>query len=188
MYEETSVKKLFSEKDINLAIDSIADAIIKDFPLEQLNSSALLGIQLRGVPFAKRLVNVIKEKTGYALRLGTLDITMYRDDIGIRRILPIIHETNIPFDLNDQVLIIVDDVLQSGRTVRAALDAITDYGRPEQIKLAVLIDRGLREFPIQADYVGIKVDITKKKRVLVNWMELDDEDAVFESTKPRVGE
>ena len=106
-----------------------------------------------------------------------LDITMYRDDIGTRNMLPRIHETIIPFDVNDRVIILVDDVLSSGRTIRAALDALTDYGRPGLIRLAVLVDRGDPEFPIRADFVGFNVSLPAERKVLVNFEDIPGMDA-----------
>ena len=103
-----------------------------------------------------------------------LDITMYRDDIGTRNLLPMIHETVIPFDVDDRIIILVDDVLSSGRTIRAALDALTDYGRPGLIRLAVLVDRGEPEFPIRADFVGFEVSLPAERKVLVNFETVDN--------------
>ena len=105
----------------------------------------------------------------------------------MRKSLPSINETIIPFDINNRVIILADDVLQSGRTIRAALDAITDYGRPGLIRLAVLIDRGLREFPIQADFVGSRLDVPVGRRVKVKWQEIDGVDAVCSIEKSQTG-
>lgn len=160
-------------------VNEVAESILSDFSKIQLRNLAFLGIQLRGVPLARRIALIIKSKTKVSLPVGTLDISMYRDDIGMRKTLPLIHETNIPFDLNRQLVILVDDVLQTGRTIRAALDAITDYGRPDLIRLAVFIDRKMREFPIQADYVGKKIEVSNNVFVSVRWGETDKEDAVY---------
>lgn len=122
----------------------------------------------------------IEKKACFLPPLGTLDISMYRDDIGMRKTLPYIFETRIPFDINGKVIILVDDVLQSGRSIRAALDAITDYGRPAIVRLATLLDRGLREFPINADYVGKFVDVPPEERIKINWHEYcGEEDYVY---------
>lgn len=135
------------------------------------NDFALVGIHQQGVPLAERLCNAIKELTGYQPPLAKLDISMYRDDFSSR--LPRIRETEVPFDVNDRTLILVDDVLSSGRTIRAALDALTDYGRPGIIRLAVLVDRGEPEFPIRADFVGREMTLPSDHRVTVRF-EADD--------------
>ncbi len=137
---------------------------------------ALVGIQQQGVPLAQRLQDAIEKISGYRPELAKLDISMYRDDIGTY--LPQIRETDVPFDVNDRVLILVDDVLSSGRTIRAALDALTDYGRPGIIRLAVLVDRGGAEFPIRADFVGTRIDLSENLRVTVRFEE-DGEPGVF---------
>ncbi|MFZ2656880.1 MAG: bifunctional pyr operon transcriptional regulator/uracil phosphoribosyltransferase PyrR [Victivallales bacterium] len=170
---------LFDEKKIAGAIDKVAKAICSDFSKEELSEIAFLGIQLKGLPFARRIIASVKKSTNMEIPLGRLDISMYRDDIGMRKTLPQIHETDIPFDINNRTIILVDDVLHTGRTIRAALDAITDYGRPAMIKLAVLVDRGMKEFPIQADYVGQTHHVSGKDHVSVSWKEFEGRDAVY---------
>ena len=132
---------------------------------------ALVGIHQLGVPLAEKLQSFINEETGYLPELAKLDISMYRDDITNRKRLPLIRETEIPFDVNGKILILVDDVLSSGRTIRAALDAITDYGRPAVIRLAVLVDRGNPEFPIHADVTGFAIDIPQQDKIVVDFDE-----------------
>lgn len=168
-----------TESAIKRAIDKLAFELAEAFPGEELSELILIGIQLRGVPLSKRLCAKLKEFTGYEPKSGTLDTSMYRDDIGMRKTLPVILETSIPFDVNDKDIILVDDVLWRGRTIRAALDAITDYGRPKSIKVAVLVERKGREFPIHSDFVGMKYAVPDNKRVYVNLEECDDEDAVL---------
>jgi len=164
---------------MEMAVLSVAQSISAAFPkASDISELAFVGIQRHGVEFASRTAKALKGLRSVALPVGSLDISMYRDDIGMRKSLPTIHETVMPFDINGRVIILADDVLQSGRTIRAALDAINDYGRPGFIRLAVLIDRGLREFPIQADFVGVRVDVPPAKRVRVKWKELDGFDAV----------
>jgi len=164
---------------MEVAILSVAQAISSAFPkTSEVSELAFIGIQRHGLEFARRAASAIKGLRSVDLPVGSLDISMYRDDIGMRKSLPTIHETVMPFDINGRGIILADDVLQSGRTIRAALDAINDYGRPAFIRLAVLIDRGLREFPIQADYVGSRLDLPATKRVRVKWKELDGFDAV----------
>jgi pyrimidine operon attenuation protein/uracil phosphoribosyltransferase len=172
-------KEVCNADKVKAAIQKVANSIISEFLNNSTCDFALIGIHQHGVPLAKKIINIIKEKTNYQAKLATLDISMYRDDIGVRQKLPQIHETKIPFDMNDKVVIIVDDVLSSGRTIRAALDAITDYGRPKLIRLAVLINRGNHEFPIGADYVGVDLQIPKGKKVIVEFKESDGEDRIY---------
>lgn len=181
--EASNKTLLLDENVINAAVANIAQAVISEFSPEISSSLVFIGIHKRGVMFAKRLVKAIADKTGTAPHLGTLDITMYRDDIGRRKTLPQIYPTELPFNINDQIIILADDVLQTGRTIRAALDALTDYGRPSLIRLAVLVDRGMREFPIRADYSGKLFQIPREKKIIVKWKELDDEDAVYVSDR-----
>jgi len=180
-------KKLLLDKaGMNAALDSLATEIASEFSGAELDKLAVIGIQFRGVPFARRLASKIGALRGRKVRLGTLDITMYRDDIGMRKTLPVIHETDIPFDVDGSIIILADDVLQTGRSIRAALDAVNYFGRPAVIRLAVLMDRGLREYPIRADYVGSRTDLPKDRKVSVMWEENDGEDAVYESEKTNI--
>jgi pyrimidine operon attenuation protein/uracil phosphoribosyltransferase len=142
---------------------------------------ALIGIRRRGVPLAERLVKRIAEIEGTVVPMGILDITLYRDDLTTITHQPVIHKTEIHFSVEGKIIVLVDDVLFTGRTVRAALDAIIDLGRPEAIQLAVLADRGHRELPIRADYVGKNVPTSRKEIVSVYLTELDKkEKAVIE--------
>jgi pyrimidine operon attenuation protein/uracil phosphoribosyltransferase len=134
---------------------------------------ALVGIQRRGVPLATRLASDIAEHEGVAVPVGALDITFYRDDLSLVAHQPIVKGTDLPFDLNGQTLVIVDDVLYTGRTVRAAMDALMDYGRPRAIRLAVLIDRGHRELPVRADHVGKNVPTSQEEVIKVHLVEVD---------------
>ena len=136
----------------------------------------LVGIQQLGVPLAEQLQKIISDETGYVPELAKLDISMYRDDISNRKRLPLIRETDMPFDVNGRVIVLVDDVLSSGRTIRAALDAITDYGRPAVIRLAVLVDRGNPEFPIHADVTGFDIDIPAENKIVVDF---DSEPGIY---------
>ena len=162
---------LMDAEEISALIERIAQDICDKNHHAGRDNFVFIGIHRGGVPLAERLLKNIEKKSGFLPPLGTLDISMYRDDIGMRKTLPCIYETNIPFDINGKTLILVDDVLQSGRSIRAALDAITDYGRPAIVRLAILLDRGLREFPIQADYVGKFVDVSPDERLRINWSE-----------------
>ncbi len=138
---------------------------------------ALVGIVTRGAVLAEMLAQRIYEIEGLRVPVGTLDISFYRDDVAMRPN-PEVHTTNIPFDVEGRDVILVDDVLYTGRTIRAALDAIMDYGRPNSVQLAVLVDRGHRELPIRADYVGKNVPSSRKERVSVLLESLDGQSAV----------
>ena len=139
----------------------------------------LIGIQRRGVQLAERIVRIIKAQEGVEIVSGALDITLYRDDLQTVGPRPVVGATRLPWTLDDQHVVIVDDVLYTGRTVRAALDELADFGRPARIALAVLVDRGGRELPIHADVVGRKVDVIAGQRVDVFIEELDGRDEVL---------
>jgi pyrimidine operon attenuation protein/uracil phosphoribosyltransferase len=139
---------------------------------------ALVGIRRRGVPLAQRLAAQISQIEGKECPVGILDITLYRDDLTTIAHQPVVHKTEIPFDVTDMTIVLVDDVLYTGRTVRAALDALIDHGRPGRIMLAVLIDRGHRELPIRADFVGKNVPTSKQEIVSVRLTEFDGEERV----------
>lgn len=138
----------------------------------------LVGIADRGDEIAARLATELRSIEDREVPVGTLDITFYRDDIGLRAEAPEVHETRIPFDVTDRTVVLVDDVLFSGRTVRAALDALVDFGRPRAVQLAVLVDRGHRELPIRADFVGKNVPTSRTDDVRVEVVEVDGRDAV----------
>ena len=139
---------------------------------------ALVGIQRRGVPLAHRIADAIAEHEGAVLPVGALDITFYRDDLSLVAQQPLVKGTDLPFDLNGATVVLVDDVLYTGRTIRAAMDALVDFGRPQAIRLAVLIDRGHRELPIRADHVGKNVPTSREEIVRVHLTETDGEDGV----------
>jgi pyrimidine operon attenuation protein/uracil phosphoribosyltransferase len=143
-----------------------------------LHGIGLVGVQTRGVPLARRLAVRLGAIEGKAPPVGVLDINLYRDDLSRIADHPILRRTEIPFDLNGAVVILVDDVLFTGRTVRAALDALMDLGRPRQIQLAVLVDRGHRELPVRADFVGKNLPTAETERVDVGLTETDGEDEV----------
>ncbi|MDQ6793664.1 MAG: bifunctional pyr operon transcriptional regulator/uracil phosphoribosyltransferase PyrR [Chloroflexota bacterium] len=139
---------------------------------------ALIGIQRRGVPLARRIAESIKEHEGAVIPVGALDITFYRDDLSLVAQQPVVKGTDLPFDLNGLTVVLVDDVLYTGRTIRAAMDALVDFGRPQAIRLAVLVDRGHRELPIRADHVGKNVPTSREELVRVHLTEVDGEDGV----------
>ena len=141
---------------------------------------ALVGIRTRGVPIAKRLARALKEINGDDVPTGALDITLYRDDLMRNAVgpQPLIRRTEIPFSIDDRKILLVDDVLYTGRTIRAALDALIDFGRPRAIQLVVLVDRGHRELPIKADYVGKNLPTAPEQSVQVRLQESDGRDEV----------
>lgn len=138
----------------------------------------LVGIRRRGVPLARRLKEHIREIEGQEVPLGILDITLYRDDLTSKLEQPLVRRTEVPFSVTGRTVVLVDDVLYTGRTVRAALDALMDLGRPQNIQLAVLVDRGHRELPVRADFVGKNVPTSRREIVNVRLDEIDGEDAV----------
>jgi pyrimidine operon attenuation protein / uracil phosphoribosyltransferase len=138
----------------------------------------VVGIRTRGIYLAQRLAQQVKNITGIKPPLGTLDISLYRDDLQLKREWPELKKTDIPFTIEQKTVILVDDVIFTGRTSRAAIEAIMDFGRPSSIQLAVLVDRGHRELPIQADYIGRKIDTNKHEKVRVLLNETDGKDEV----------
>lgn len=154
----------------------MADEIVELF--DGTDNLILVGIQRRGVQLSERLADILDEREGVRLPRGSLDITLYRDDLQTVGPRPVVGPTRLPWDLNGKRVLIVDDVLHTGRTVRAALDELADFGRPARIALAVLVDRGGRELPIHADIVGKRIDVTAPDRVDVMVVELDGSDGV----------
>ncbi len=170
-------KELLNKKDIERIISRIAHEIIeKNKGTENL---CIVGIQRGGVHLAKRIANKIKNIENVEITVGALDISLYRDDIGIRKEHPVVRKTEIPCDITDKKIVLVDDVLFTGRSIRAAMDALMDFGRPAQIQLAVLIDRGHRELPIRADYVGKNIPTAIAERIDVQLEEDGFEDKVL---------
>jgi pyrimidine operon attenuation protein / uracil phosphoribosyltransferase len=145
----------------------------------------LVGIRRRGVPLARRLADLIREIEGTRVPLGILDITLYRDDLQLVAVQPVVRTTEIPVDIDGKIVVLVDDVLYTGRTVRSALNALIDFGRPASIQLAVLIDRGHRELPIRADFVGKNVPTSKREIIAVC---LTEEDGMEEVQIRELGE
>ena len=172
-----TASRLMDEAEVRRAVTRIAHEIIERN--KGAEAVVLVGIAARGDDLAKRLAAEIGRIEGRAVPVGALDITFYRDDIGIRGEAPEVHETRIDFDVNGKTVVLVDDVLFTGRTIRSALDALVDFGRPTAIQLAVLVDRGHRELPIRADFVGKNVPTRKDEDVRVTLREVDGEDAVL---------
>jgi pyrimidine operon attenuation protein/uracil phosphoribosyltransferase len=138
----------------------------------------LIGIQRRGVPLARRIAESIAEHEGVEIPVGALDITFYRDDLSMVAQQPVVKGTQLPTGIEGKTIVLVDDVLYTGRTIRAAMDALVDFGRPQAIRLAVLVDRGHRELPIRADHVGKNVPTSREELVRVHLEEIDAEDGV----------
>jgi pyrimidine operon attenuation protein / uracil phosphoribosyltransferase len=168
--------RLLDETDIRRAVTRIAHEIVERN--KGAGRIALIGIAARGDDLARRLAAEIERIEGVRVPVGVLDITFYRDDIGLRAEAPEVHETRIGFDIPDAAVVLVDDVLFTGRTIRAAMDALVDFGRPHAMQLAVLVDRGHRELPIRADFVGKNVPTRKDEDVQVRLKETDGDDVV----------
>ena len=169
-------KELLNKKDIERIISRMAHEVIeKNKGTEDL---CLIGIQRGGVHIAKRLSSKIRDIENVDITVGSLDISLYRDDLGMRRDQPVVRKTDIPCDITGRKIVLVDDVLFTGRSIRAALDALMDFGRPAVIQLAVLIDRGHRELPIRADYVGKNIPTSMAEKIEVQLSEESVEDRV----------
>jgi pyrimidine operon attenuation protein / uracil phosphoribosyltransferase len=169
-------KVVLDGDDMRRTLVRIAHEIVEKTPDPEL--LALVGIHRRGAPLAARLKDLLDELLGGDVPLGDLDIAFYRDDLRSRSGAPVVHASHIDFDLDGRTVVIVDDVLYTGRTVRAAIEALFDYGRPGRIQLAVLADRGHRELPIRPDYVGKNLPTARHERVNVRVEELDGIDEV----------
>lgn len=176
--------RLMNEEDIRRALLRLSHQILeKGIEVADL---VMVGIQRRGVPLAKRISKIIEEIKGEKPSTGILDITLYRDDLTQIAYQPVVRSTDIPFSIDNKRVVLVDDVLYTGRTVRAAIDVLIDFGRPQRIELAVLIDRGHRELPIRADYVGKNVPTSSEEMVEVKVKEIDSRDEVLILKKSEV--
>ncbi|KAF0185804.1 MAG: pyrimidine operon attenuation protein / uracil phosphoribosyltransferase [Nitrospirae bacterium] len=169
-------KELLNKKDIERVLSRIAYEIIEKN--KGTENVCLVGIQRGGVHLARRIAEKIKIVEHADVPVGSLDISLYRDDLSLRRDHPVVRKTDIPFDSNGRKVVLIDDVLFTGRSIRAAMDALMDYGRPACIQLAVLIDRGHRELPIRADYVGKNIPTAKKEKIDVQLQEDGFQDCV----------
>jgi pyrimidine operon attenuation protein/uracil phosphoribosyltransferase len=173
-----SEKQILSPDDIRRAVTRIAHEVAERN--EGVSEVVLVGIRRRGVPLAQRIAGTLADIEGVRVPVGVLDITLYRDDLSMRGPAPVVHSTTIPLDVTGRTVVLVDDVLYTGRTVRAALDALADLGRPGRIQLAVLVDRGHRELPIRADFVGKNVPTARDEMIETRLREVDGgEDGVF---------
>jgi pyrimidine operon attenuation protein/uracil phosphoribosyltransferase len=176
-------KTLLDADGLGRTLSRIAHEIIEGNP--ELDEIALVGIQTRGVPLARRLARLIEERAGVAPDVGTVDITFHRDDVSVRRgeaplaAQPVVRATQVDFPLDGRTVVLVDDVLYTGRTIRAAIETLFDYGRPARVQLAVVVDRGHRELPIRPDYVGKNLPTARDERIQVQLVEVDEVDAVL---------
>jgi pyrimidine operon attenuation protein/uracil phosphoribosyltransferase len=180
----SAAKVLLDDEAIERILARIAHEIIERNP--ELDRTVLVGIHTRGVPLAQRLRRLIAERAGAELPLGTLDITFYRDDVHVRsggeaplHSQPVVRDSKLEFSLEGKTCVLVDDVLYTGRTIRAAIDALFDYGRPARVQLACLADRGHRELPIRPDYVGKNLPTARDERIQVQLVEVDEVDRVL---------
>jgi pyrimidine operon attenuation protein / uracil phosphoribosyltransferase len=171
------IEHLMDASALDRALTRIAHQILEKN--HDLNNFGIVGMQTRGVYLARRIADKIGKLENRKLSTGVLDVTLYRDDYRMAFKQPTVKVTNIPFDINGIDMVLVDDVLYTGRTVRAALDALTDFGRPKTIQCAVLIDRGHREMPIAADYIGMAVTTRTHQEVALKVVEIDNEDSVW---------
>ncbi|HNZ36560.1 MAG: bifunctional pyr operon transcriptional regulator/uracil phosphoribosyltransferase PyrR [Candidatus Marinimicrobia bacterium] len=169
--------RLADEQGVNRTITRLAHEIIEN--CKGTENVGIIGIRTRGDYLAKRLAHKIEEIENVKLPVGVLDVVMYRDDFRMKTKLPRVEVTDIPFDVDGKILILVDDVIYTGRTIRAALDALMDFGRPAAIQLAVLVDRGHRELPIKPDYVGKNVPTSIGEEVRVMIKEIDGRDEIL---------
>lgn len=174
--DSMNTKNIMDAKGIERALTRIAHEIIEKN--KGAEGMVILGIPTRGAYIAKRLKDILKSIEGVDLPVGAVDATLYRDDIGMKQEQPILKETDIPVSIDNRKIIIVDDVLFTGRTIRAAMNVIMDFGRPSSIQLAVLIDRGHKELPIRPDYIGKNVPTSMQEEVRVHLQEIDGIDEV----------
>jgi pyrimidine operon attenuation protein / uracil phosphoribosyltransferase len=172
---------ILTKQDIAQRIERLAAGIRESFKGTEL---ALVGIHRRGVPLSERVYAALKPHFPM-LRIGRVDISLYRDDLKNLEVMPKLVGSDIPFDLDDMHVILFDEVLHTGRTARAGLDELLDHGRPKQVQLAVLVDRGGRELPICADYIGETLHVAPHQRVAVRFEEVDGEDAVYVQERSR---
>ncbi len=181
--DRAAAQALLDADAISKALSRIAHELIERS--DELERVALVGIQTRGVPIASRLRRLVAERSGVELAFGALDITFHRDDVHVRDggrppgRQPVVRATSLPFSLEGMTVVLVDDVLYTGRTIRAAIDALLDFGRPARVQLAVLVDRGHREFPIRPDYVGKNLPTAREERIQVELVEVDEIDRVL---------
>ena len=180
---DATARQLLGDEAIAKALSRIAHEIIER--TDELENVALVGIQSRGAPLASRLRRLVEERSGVSLPVGVLDITFHRDDVHVRDggrppgRQPVVRATSIAFPIERMTVVLVDDVLYTGRTIRAAIDALFEFGRPARVQLAVLVDRGHRELPIRPDYVGKNLPTGRGERIQVELVEIDERDGAY---------
>jgi pyrimidine operon attenuation protein/uracil phosphoribosyltransferase len=179
--KQTYLQQVMTPKEMEAELSRIATEITQEH--QDLSSMVLIGIRRRGVPLAERLQKKIEKLSGEKVPLGILDITFYRDDLSLVDTQPVVEGSHLDFDVTDKDVLLIDDVLYTGRTTRAALESVLDYGRARRIELVALIDRGHRELPIQADYVGRAVETAADEVVEVLVSSIDGEEGAFLTTK-----
>jgi pyrimidine operon attenuation protein / uracil phosphoribosyltransferase len=175
--DRLAVKTLLDAEGLERTLSRIAHEIIERN--DDLGRLALVGIHTRGVPIAERLAALIEERSGEEVELGAVDITFHRDDTVAGREQPVVHATALDFELRGMTVILVDDVLYTGRTIRAAIETLFEHGRPARVQLAVLVDRGHRELPIRPDYVGKNLPTARSERIQVELAETDGADRIL---------
>ncbi|MCB1224210.1 MAG: bifunctional pyr operon transcriptional regulator/uracil phosphoribosyltransferase PyrR [Verrucomicrobiales bacterium] len=175
---------LFSPEALDAAIEDLAARMLARPPRCGGEAHALVGIHRRGVPLARRIATAMERLSGNPVPVGTLDITQHRDDLGTLEHLPPLLGSEIPFDIDGACVTLCDEVIFTGRSIRAALTELLDFGRPSQVRLAVLVDREGREFPVQPDFSAHRIEISPHQRVSVHFTETDGEDAVYVDTPP----
>lgn len=173
---KTKINKIMDSASVGRSVIRLSHEILE--MNEGPNNLVLIGIVTRGAPLAKRLQALINEHTGSEIQVGTVDITFHRDDFRERLIVPQVKHTDIPFPIDDKTVVLVDDVLYTGRTIRSAIEVLLAFGRPSRIQLAVLVDRGHREMPIKADFVGKNIPTHEGEHVKVQFKEIDGSDNV----------
>ncbi|MDX1671389.1 MAG: bifunctional pyr operon transcriptional regulator/uracil phosphoribosyltransferase PyrR [Balneolaceae bacterium] len=169
--------KIMSADDLNRTYQRFAYQFLE--PHDDPGRLAIIGMQTRGVHIGRRVRNIIRSEFELDIDFGVLDVTFYRDDFRTRLKMPDVKVTEIPFDLYDRDIVLVDDVMFTGRTVRSAMDALMDYGRPHSIRFCCMVDRGHRELPVEADYIGLELPTHLNEEVRVKVKEIDGEDAVY---------
>ncbi len=174
------LRRVMTEEEMDVALSKLTIEILQDHA--NLEDTLIVGIRRRGVPLAELLQEKIAARVGKRIECGSLDITFYRDDFSLVATQPVVHGSQLPFPIDRKKILLVDDVLYTGRTIRAALESVLDYGRPDKVELVVLVDRGHRELPIQADYVGAFIDTADNEMVEVRLPPVDNERGVYLST------
>jgi pyrimidine operon attenuation protein/uracil phosphoribosyltransferase len=191
--EDATARLLLDGEAITKSLSRIAHELIERNAAPSgpgLERVALVGIHARGAPLASRLRRLVEERSGESLALGALDITFHRDDVHLRQGArppgrqPVVRATSIAFPIEGMTVVLVDDVLYTGRTIRAAIDALLEFGRPARVQLAVLVDRGHRELPIRPDYVGKNLPTGRDERIQVELVEIDERDGVYLVAEP----